>query len=255
MKSSIAIRPRLFLFLFVLLPIIGCTHQEIVNSPCATLNATVQIKPSANLSLMFGNDAIKAAIDAVAGQITKSGDTSVPSLTNAGKDAALKTAKANGKNPSMNDIDALETYLSKDVVPAIRQNPTCNFTLASSGRPYVGIDRLHFRNAGVNPPFLMMGVKNTGQAEANTRITIRQILDGKEHTSNSFDIVLVPNIGRTISLKDPPLPVPDIDSGKAVLIIAVDISYPIEDGTTPALHREAWQYDHVNKEFYSFPLK
>lgn len=233
----------------------GCTNQVINNSPGATLSAPILIKPTANLSLMFGNDAIKAAIDTISRQITPPGNRSLSDLTSSGAEAAVKTAKANCKNPTENDISALETYLRDDVVPVIKQNPTCIFTVASSGRPYVGIERLFLRKIG-DKKFPMIGIVNTGTAEANTQIVIHELLDDREHSNFSSDpIIIGPGQRRTISLPENKLPISDIDSGKTVLTLIVDISYPLESGTTPNLHRETWRYDHASNEFYSSPLK
>jgi hypothetical protein len=240
--------------LLVLGAFVGCTHQEINNSPCATLNATIQIKPAAKLSLMFGSDAIKAAVEAVSRQIIPPGNTSLSGLTSSGTDAALRTAKANGKNPTANDISALETYLRDDVVPAIKQNPNCSFTVASSGRPYVGLNQIFMRKIG-DKQFPIIGIINTGTAEANAHIEIRQILDGKEYSNNSANTIIGPNQSRSISFREANLPIPDIESGKTVLTIAVDISYPLESGASPFLHQEAWRYDHTSKDFYSLLLK
>lgn len=82
-------RPSLAVLL-LLGSILGCA--QVINSPCANLNATVDIKPRADLALVFGNDAIKEAIGAVTRGITQ-GIASVSDLTESGKSAALKTAK------------------------------------------------------------------------------------------------------------------------------------------------------------------
>src|SRR6266513_1014202 len=112
----------------------GCSQQstQVTNSPCTTVSENAQIRPSATLTLMLGNDAIKAAIDAVAGRLIKQPDSSTPSLTTSGTEAALGTAKANGKNPTASDIAALETYLRENVIPTVKQNPTCNFNFVTA---------------------------------------------------------------------------------------------------------------------------
>ena len=254
MRKVIEIRSRLFIFLFILWPIIGCTHQEIHDSPCATLNATVQIKPSVSLSLMFGNDAIKAAVDAMVGRLAKQGDKSVPSLTSSGKDAALSTAKTNGMNPTTNDIAALETYLNNDVVPTIKQNPTCHFTVVSLGKPYVGVEKVSIESMG-DRRIPQVSVKNTGQAEVRCRVVLAQFIAGVEHSSGTADLRLGPNQGRGLFLPEANLPITDIESGKSSFIIAVAISYPLNTGETSASSSEAWQYDHTTRQFILAPLK
>ena len=120
MKHMILLR---FVYSFLLMAsIYGCSQQsqQVNNSPCATLNATVQIKPSANLSLMLGNDAIQAAIDSITRHVALQGNTSIPSLANFGTDAAIKTAEANGKKLTAHDKTAIETYLREEVVPTIK---------------------------------------------------------------------------------------------------------------------------------------
>lgn len=232
---------------------LGCVNQSINNSPCATLSAPIQFNPSASLSLMLGSDAIKAAIDAVTSQFPLQGNKPTSELTKLGTDAAIKTAKANGKNPTEGDIKALDTYLREEVIPTVRQNPTCNFVtvMTSSARPYVVVEKLFLRNEG-GKTFPMIGIVNTGEAEAKTHIVISLILDGRAHPTLS-DIPLLPRERRTISFPDSTLPIPDIQSGKVILGIAIDISYPLESGATPAMHRQAWQYDHTSKEFYFLP--
>ena len=238
--------------LLLLGPVVGCA--QINNSPCATLNAPIQIKPSTSLSLMFGNDEIKSAVDVISRQITVLGNTSPSGLTSLGADAALRTAKANGKNPTANDITALETYLRDDVVPTMKQYPTCNVTVASSDTPDVRIERLFLRKIGAQQ-FPMIGIANTGLVEANAHIVIRQMLDGIPRSNDTVDTILGPNQRRTISLPEANLPIPEIDSGKTILTIVIDISFPLESGATPVLHREAWRYDHTSREFVSSPLK
>lgn len=254
MKHEVLLR---FVTSFLLMATIhGCSQQsqQVVNSPCATLTTNAQIKPSTNLSLMFGNDAIQAAIAAVAGSLIKQPDSSTPSLTTSGTEAALGTAKANGKNPTASDITALETYLRENAIPTVKQNPTCNFVIAPPARPYVGIEKLFLRKIG-DKKFPMIGIANTGPAEANAHIVIHQLLDDREHSNVSTDTIIGPGQRRTISLPDDKLPISDIDSGKTALTIIVDISYPLESEATPILHREAWRYDHAANEFYSVPLK
>lgn len=57
MNASKDIHHKSFVLLIVFGTLLGCTHQEVTNSPCATLNATFDIKPRTDLALAFGNDA------------------------------------------------------------------------------------------------------------------------------------------------------------------------------------------------------
>jgi hypothetical protein len=57
-----------FVSSFVLLgtTILRCSQgQQVINSPCATVNATMESKQNVDLSLMFENDAIKTALDTI----------------------------------------------------------------------------------------------------------------------------------------------------------------------------------------------
>lgn len=238
--------------MLLLSPFLGCAQMK--DSPCGTVNAPIQVNSGTTLYPMFGTDAIKAAVEAVSRQIMSQGNTSLSGLTSSGTDAGLKTAKANGKNPSADDITALETYVRDDVVPTMKQHPTCNFTVAAAGSPYVGIEKLFLRKNG-DRQFPIVGIVNTGLSDANAHIAIHQTLDDIPHSNDTVDTILGPNQRRTISLTEANLPIHEIDSGKTVLRIVIDISYPLESGATPVLHREAWRFDHTSKEFYSSPLK
>lgn len=255
MEQSTVIRSRLFIYLFLLLgPILGCNPPQIVNSPCAKFNVTLQIKPSANLSFMFGNDAIQAAMDSISRGIGQNANASISALTKTGTDVAFRNAKANGKSPAANDITALETYLREDVIPTIKQSPTCILNVAPSVRPYVGIERVFLKSMeAMQIP--VVAIKNTGLAEVTSHIVIRELIDGMEYSKVSTNIRLGPNQGRSFSIKEPDLPISDIQSGKTVLTVAVDISYPIEGSTSPVLHQEAWRYDRTTNTFFLSPLK
>jgi hypothetical protein len=107
--------------LFFLASIQACSQpQQVINSPCAAPHATIQVKPSADLSLTFGNDAIQTALDTIARHVGQNEMTSTPELTGLGTDAAVRTAEANGKNLKPQDKAVLETYLREDVVTAIK---------------------------------------------------------------------------------------------------------------------------------------
>lgn len=97
MNARTMIRRRSIVLLILAGTILGCSPQKVVSSPCATLNATFDIKPRSDLALAFGNDAIKAAVDAMTEGFAKGAITSVSKLNEAGKNAAVGTAKANRK--------------------------------------------------------------------------------------------------------------------------------------------------------------
>lgn len=244
-RNNIHHRSLVLLILFGI--VLGCTHQEVVNSPCATLNATFDIKPRTDLALAFGNDAIKSAVEAMTEGFAKGAITSVSKLTDVGKDAAIGTAKANGRNPSPNDIAELEKYLSKDVAPAIKQNPTCNFTVSSIGKPYIGVENVALREVG-DKRIPTVWIKNTGQTEATCHITINLILDGKTQPGIA-DLRLGPSQARSLSLDGASLPTADIEDGKISLLISVTISYPLEMGGPSITSQETWRYEHATKHF------
>lgn len=255
MEQAIVIRSRLIIYLFLLLgPILGCNPPQIVHSPCANVNVTLQIKLSANLSFTFGNDAIQAAMDSISREIAQNANGSISALTKTGTEVAFRTAKANGKSPVANDITELETLLREGVIPTIKQNPTCILNVASSGRPYVGIERVFLKSMeGKQIP--VVAIKNTGLADVSSHIVIREIIDGIEYSKVSTNIRLGPNQGKSFSIKEPDLPISDIQSGKTVFTVAVDISYPLEGSPSPVLHQEAWRYDRTNNTFFLSPLK
>lgn len=240
-------------FSLVVLVSPGCTHQEVINSPCANLNATVDIKPRADLAIAFGNDAIKAAINAVTTGLTQ-GRASVSDLTDTGKNAALEKANATGKSPSAGDMAELDRYLRRDVVPTIKQNPTCHFTVTASGKPYVGIEEIGLERQG-DTKVPQVSFKNTGLSEAITEIGLQYLLDGKIIRSGSTKITLGPGQSRGVFLEETPLPVSDVESGKVKLSIRVSISYsPGEGGNSTSL-QETWVYDYRSKTFTIPPQK
>jgi len=247
MKAKKSIHLEAFVLLILFGTILGCTHQEVVNSPCTSLNATVDIKPRADLALAFGNDAIEAAVKAVVKGFTKGAITSVPNLTDSGKNAALRTAKAAGRNPSPTDISELEKYLARDLVPSIKQNPACNFTVSSVGKAYVGIEAISFITYK-DKQIPELKIKNTGQIEANCHFTLKLIIGGKR-TSASTDFRLGPSQERLISFANIDLPMADIKAGKTSLFIAVVISYPQEAGGPLVTSEETYQYDHNSRYF------
>ena len=73
----------------------ACSHpQQVTHTPCAAPNATIQVKPSADLSLTFGNNAIQTALDTIARHVGQNEITSTTELTGLGTDAAIRTARS-----------------------------------------------------------------------------------------------------------------------------------------------------------------
>ena len=238
---------KAFVLVILFGTVLGCAHQQVVNSPCVTLTATFDIKPRTDLALAFGNNGIKAAVDAMAEGFSKGAITSVSKLTDAGKNAAVGTAQANGKTPSPGDVAELEKYLSKDLAPAIKQNPMCTFTVNSVGRPYVAIENVMLREMG-NKRIPTVVIKNTGQMEARCHVTINLVVEGNAQPA-STDLRLGPNQIRTLSLNEATLPTAEIEAGKASLLVAVVVSYPLETGGPSMTSQETWRYEHAAKHF------
>jgi hypothetical protein len=133
--------------LFFLASIEACNQtQQVINSPCAAPNATIQVKPSADLSRMFGNDAIQTALDTMTRHVGQHEITSTTELTRLGTDAAVRTAEANGKNLKPQDKAMLEAYSREDVVPTIKLSPRCVFKLFASSKPDVSIEDVYLEN-------------------------------------------------------------------------------------------------------------
>ncbi len=234
------------LALFLPMVFAACQQQHVVNSPCSTVNASFDIKPRTDLSLVFGNDAIRAAIDAIKGGLSQG--MPVQELSNSGKDVAVRAAKANGNNPTANDVSAFQEYLSHDIIPAMEQHPTCTFTVTSVGRPYIGVERVTITDlGGQRVPAVV--VKNTGQAEVNSHVLVRYLIDGLEKSRAQFDIRLGPNQGRTTWPKDHNLPISDIEAGKNKLRMLIIVSYPMESGAPPVSYQEIWEYNPQARAF------
>lgn len=236
-----------FVLLILFLTILGCTHQQVTNSPCATLNAAFTFEPRTDLKLAFGNDAIKAAVEALTEGFAKGAVTSVSNLTDFAKNAAVRTATANGKTPSPIDISELEKYLSKDVAPAIRQNPTCTFTVSSVGKPYIVIEDVAFLNMA-NNQIPAIRLKNTGQMESKCQVGFKLILNGNA-SSGAKDILLGPSEATTLSFEEFNLPMADIEAGKSSFLIEVRISHSNVAGESPITKQQTWQYKPTTKHF------
>lgn len=238
--------------LFFLAFIQACSQpQQVINSPCATLNATVQPKSTVALSLLFGSEAIQAAMDVITGQVTKLGSASTAELTSLGTDAAVRTAQARGINVKPEDRAMMETYLHDEVVPAIKQNPTCVINVDSSPtRPYVGVENVSI-NSDRSPQIVF---KNSGQDETIAQILIRQFVNGSEHSRSQGSVTLGPGESHSVFVESEPLPISEVLAGKATLMVAISIYYLPESGK-PVDFNEAWQYDHSYNRFVLVPVK
>jgi hypothetical protein len=225
----------------------GCSqNQQVNNSPCAIVNATMESKQNVDLSLILGNDAIKTAIDAITQRLRISPNASTNELTSVGTDAAVRSAEANGKNPMPQDKTAMETYLRNEVVPAIRQSPMCIINYAPPSRSYMGVERISVA-PGNNP---QITIKNSGQAEADVQILIRQFVNGSEHSRGNTKRTLIPGQERGINVVKPILPIEEILVGKSTLVIAISMSYVPEPSSKRIDFNEAWQYDHSSRTFF-----
>lgn len=145
--------------------------------------------------------------------------------------------------------------MSRDVVPTIKQNPTCNFTVTATEKPYVGIQHVNFEQRGDDGEVPHIGVMNSGLSEVTTLIQVKYLLDGKAYLTGSQNLLLGPGQARGIWLSNPNLPISEIKIGKVILAIEINISYPLVGSTTPASHRESWVYDHRSKMFLLSQLR
>jgi hypothetical protein len=241
---------------FFLASIQACSQpQQVVNSPCATRNATIQVKPSADLSLMFGNDAIQTALDTMTRHVGQNEITSATELTRLGTDAAVRTAEANGKNLKPQDKAVLEAYLREDVVPTIKQSPTCVFKVSASSKPDVSIEEVYLENIG-DKQIAKVKIANTGQGGARfIHVVVRNIIDGMNPLSGQTEMVLGPGQWRNVSNPQAIFPMSDIGSGKKKLIVVVQLSYAKEAGSQPFVYQEEWKYDPLSQTFKQSPIK
>jgi hypothetical protein len=242
--------------LFFLASIQACSQpQQVIKSPCATRNATIQVKPSAELSLMFGNDAIQTALDTMTRHVGQNEITSATELTRLGTDAAVRTAEANGKNLKPQDKAVLEAYLREDVVPTIKQSPTCVFKVSASSKPDVSIEDVYLENIG-DKQIAKVKISNTGQGEARfVHVVLRNIIDGMNPLSGQTEMVLGPGQWRNVSNPLATFPMSDIGSGKKKLIVVVQLSYAKEAGSQPFVYQEEWKYDPLSQTFKQSPIK
>ncbi|HSS30919.1 MAG TPA: hypothetical protein VLL06_07865 [Nitrospiraceae bacterium] len=241
--------------LIVLASVQACSQpQQVNNPPCAASNAVIQVKPSADLSLQFGNDAIQIALDTITRHVRQNDITSTTELTGLGTDAAVRTAEANGKNLKPLDRAVLAAFLREDVVPAIKQSPTCGFMTVSTKRD-VSIEDVYLENFG-DKPIVKVKLSNTGQVGARfINVVVRNMIDGMKPQSGQADMVLSPGQWRNVSNPQATLPMSDIGSGKKALIVIVQLSYAKEAGSQPFVYQEEWKYDAPSQTFKQSPIK
>jgi hypothetical protein len=243
---------------FLIAAIQGCSQPppQVIHSLCPTVNAPIQVRPHANLLLTFGNDAIQAAIHSISQHVTQQGNTSTSNLAGMGTDAAINTAETQGKNVTAQDKTALETYLRNDVVPTVRQNPTCIFQVSASHTPDVGIEDVYLENVG-EKEIAKIKITNTGQRRTRfIQVMLWIIIEGTPPLSGQTEMVLGPGQWRNVSNPLAVLPMSDIGSGKKKLTLVVQISYIKEEvGSQPFVYREEWKYDHLSKTFKVSPIK
>jgi hypothetical protein len=254
MKHVIVFRALSLSSLLLMVTIHGCNQQttqvlsSMTSSPCSTVKPTVQSKSTVELALLFGSDAIKAAMDAIKRQIGMSDNTSLAELTHLGTDAAVHTARAGGKNLIPEDRTVMETYLRDEMVPTIRQNPSC-FTGSSSSQSHFGVERIF-----IAPNLeLAIVITNPGQAEAKAELFIRQFVDGSERSRSQGSLTLGPGLSRSISAKSAHLPISDVLDGKTTLMIAVSTSYHLEPSGKRIEINDTWQYDSFYNRFILVP--
>jgi len=214
------------------------------------------VKPSADLSLKFGNDAIQTALDTITRHVGQNDITSTTELTGLGTDAAVRTAEANGKNPKPLDKAVLAAFLREDVVPAIKQSPTCGFMMAGvSTKRDVSIEDVYLENIG-DKHIVKVKLSNTGQVGARfIKVVVRNMIDGMKPQSGQTDMVLSPGQWRNVSNPQATLPMSDIGSGKKALIVIVQLSYAKEAGSQPLVYQEEWKYDAPSQTFKQSAIK
>ena len=237
--------------LFFLVSILACSQptQQVMNPPCAARNATIHVKPSADLSLMFGDDAIQTAVDAMTRHVGQKEITSATELTGLGTDAAVRAAEANGKNLKPQDKAVLEAYLREDVVPAIKQSPTCVFKVSAPTKRDVSIEDVYLENIG-DKQIAKVKIANTGQGKARfIHVVLQNIIEGMNPLSGQTEMVLAPGQWRNVSNPQAIFPMSDIESGKKKVIVIVQLSYAKEAGSQPLVYQEEWEYNPLSQSF------
>lgn len=241
----------------LLLPTLqGCSQsQQVRNPPCPLVNAGVQVKPNANLSLIFGNDAIQAAIDSITREVAQQGNLSTSSLTRVGTDAAINTARLKGKNLTAQDKTTIEAYFQQDLVPTIKRNPTCVFVVSTESKPNVGVEDVYLENIG-GRQIVKVKIANAREGKPHfVHVDLWNIIEGMNPLTGQTDMVLGPGQWRNVSNPKATVPISDLRSGKKKLNIVVQISYVIEVGQPPLVYREEWEYDSLSDSFKRSPIK
>jgi hypothetical protein len=242
--------------LFFLASIQACSQpQQAVNTPCAARDATIQVKPSADVSRMFGNDAIQTALDTMTRHVGQNEITSTTELIRLGTDAAVRTAEGNSKKLKPQDKAMLEAYLREDVVPAIKQRSTCVFKVSGSSKPDVSIEDVYLANIG-DKQIAKVKIANTGQGKARfIHVVLQNIIEGMNPLSGQTEMVLAPGQWRNVSNPQAIFPMSDIESGKKKLIVVVQLIYAKEAGSDPVVYQEEWSYDPLSQTFKQSPIK
>ena len=97
------------------------------------------------------------------------------------------------------DKAALEAYLQKDVVPMIRQNPTCIFQVSGSSTPDVGIEDVYLENAG-EKEIAKVKISNAGQRRTRfIQVMMWIIIEGTPPLRGQAEMVLGPGQWRNVS--------------------------------------------------------
>lgn len=242
--------------LFFLVSILACSQpQQMINSPCAERNATIQVKPSADLSLSFGNNAIQTALDTIVRHVRQNKVTSTTELRALGIDAAVRTAETNGQNLKPQDKASLEAYLREDVVPLIIQSPTCVFKVNASSKRDVSIEDVYLANSG-DKEIVKVKIAHTGQEGARfIQVVVRNIIGGTKPLTGQTEMVLSPGQWRNVSNPQAAFSMSEIGSRKKKLIVIVQISYTKEAGSQPFVYQEQWEYDLGSQTFKHSPTK
>jgi hypothetical protein len=243
--------------LFFLASIQACSQPspQVINPPCVTRNATIQMKPSVDLSLMFGDEAIQTAVDAMTRHIGQKDLTSATELTRVGTDAAVRAAEGNGKNLKPQNKAVLEAYFRENVIPTIIQNPTCLFKVSASSQPEVTIEAVYLENIG-DQQIAKVKIANTGQQGARfIHVVLRSIIEGMKPLSGQTEMVLDPGQWRNVSNPQARFPMSAIGFGKKKLIVFVQVSFAKEAGTQPIVYQEEWAYDPPSQTFKQSIMK
>lgn len=212
------------------------------------MNSPVQIEPNAAMSLVFGSSAIRTALDSMVKPLNTESSISDIKLIDVGADSAIRSVQAKGGKPTAEDVSALKSYLSSDVVPMIRQYPTCDFRVTTTGKPLVGIETVTMKNAGAHR-LPQVTVINTGSAGAQCHVFIKQFLGDTEHSTGAIDFRLAPGQRRGLSIRDVHLPISEMESDRRKISIVVAIWYSHEFAGARVFHTETWQYDPAGQVF------